>query len=74
MKLPATGGVSGGIPFGSHENALHRFLQESREKCLAFEAEAMKDVKGWKVGESVYKTREWMPPMPKFGAFMYVFD
>ena len=31
------------------------------EKSLAYEAKIMKDVKGWKVGESVYSKR-WSPP------------
>lgn len=33
----------------------------------AFEAEEaliMKDVPGWKVGESVYHTDKWVPPNP----------
>eukprot|EP00118_Oscarella_pearsei_P025593 m.308433 g.308433 ORF g.308433 m.308433 type:complete len:131 (+) comp43982_c0_seq1:16-408(+) len=28
------------------------------------EAEIMKDVKDWKVGESVYHTKKWVPPHP----------
>jgi len=32
-------------------------------KALADEAEIMKHVPGWKVGESVYKTKvTWVPP------------
>ena len=30
----------------------------------AEEAEIMKDVPGWKVGESVYNTDKWVPPNP----------
>jgi hypothetical protein len=48
--------------------------QTSREKWEAFEAEVMSDVEGWEVGKCVYKTRKWMPPMPKFGASQYHFE
>ena len=27
------------------------------------EAEIMKDVPGWVVGESVYNTKKWIPPL-----------
>lgn len=46
----------------------------SRSVMEAYETEIMSDVEGWEVGKCVYKTREWMPPMPKYGAFQYVFD
>lgn len=39
-----------------------------------FEAHTMADVPGWEVGKCVYKTREWFPPAPKFGAAAYNFD
>lgn len=29
------------------------------------EAKIMKDVPGWKVGESVYNTDKWVPPNPR---------
>ena len=29
------------------------------------EAVIMKDVPGWKVGDSVYNTKKWVPPNPK---------
>jgi hypothetical protein len=48
--------------------------QKSRERWDKWEAEVMSDVKGWEVGKCVYKTREWMPPMPKIGASAYYFD
>lgn len=36
---------------------------ERQKKALAEEAEIMKHVPGWKVGESVYKTNvTWIPP------------
>ncbi|XP_065837230.1 NADH dehydrogenase [ubiquinone] 1 alpha subcomplex subunit 13-like [Oscarella lobularis] len=37
-----------------------------RSLCANEEAEAaiMKDVKDWKVGESVYHTKRWVPPDP----------
>lgn len=38
-----------------------RFVQEWK-KYLEYEAEVMKDVPGWKVGESVYNSGRWMPP------------
>lgn len=31
-------------------------------KYLEEEARIMKDVPGWKVGESVYSSGKWMPP------------
>lgn len=49
-------------------------VQEAREKWEAFEADVMSDVKGWKVGKCVYKTRDWMPPMPYYGAAQYHFE
>lgn len=38
-----------------------RFVREWK-KYLEYEAEVMKDVPGWKVGESVYNSGRWMPP------------
>lgn len=38
-----------------------RFVKEWR-KYLEEEARIMKDVPGWKVGESVYHSGKWMPP------------
>ncbi|CAL1384400.1 unnamed protein product [Linum trigynum] len=38
-----------------------RFSKEWR-KYLEYESEVMKDVPGWKVGESVYNSGRWMPP------------
>lgn len=35
-----------------------------REVQNKWEAELMKDVPGWKVGENVYKTRSFVPPTP----------
>jgi len=29
------------------------------------EAQIMKDVPGWKVGESVYHVDRWIPPVPE---------
>ena len=40
---------------------LFRFVKEWK-KYLEYEAEVMKDVPGWKVGESVYNSGRWMPP------------
>ncbi|KAI4372716.1 hypothetical protein MLD38_010915 [Melastoma candidum] len=38
-----------------------RFIKEWK-KYLEYEAEVMKDVPGWKVGESVYHSGRWVPP------------
>ncbi|KAJ6703128.1 putative proteinDH DEHYDROGENASE UBIQUINONE 1 ALPHA SUBCOMPLEX SUBUNIT 13 [Salix viminalis] len=38
-----------------------RFVKEWN-KYLEYEAEVMKDVPGWKVGQSVYNSGRWMPP------------
>ncbi|XP_061980047.1 NADH dehydrogenase [ubiquinone] 1 alpha subcomplex subunit 13-A-like isoform X1 [Populus nigra] len=38
-----------------------RFVKEWN-KYLEYEAEVMKDVPGWKVGQSVYNSGKWMPP------------
>jgi hypothetical protein len=38
-----------------------RFVKEWK-KYLEEEAKIMKDVPGWKVGESVYNSGKWMPP------------
>ena len=38
-----------------------RFVKEWK-KYLEEEASIMKDVPGWKVGESVYNSGRWMPP------------
>ncbi|KAF2314096.1 hypothetical protein GH714_022191 [Hevea brasiliensis] len=35
---------------------------ERVEEVLQYEAEVMKDVPGWKVGENVYNSGKWMPP------------
>lgn len=40
---------------------LRRFVKEWH-KYLEYEAEVMKDVPGWKVGESVYHSGRWVPP------------
>lgn len=37
-----------------------RLLKENEE----LEAQIMKDVPDWKVGESVYHTEKWVTPMP----------
>jgi NADH dehydrogenase (ubiquinone) 1 alpha subcomplex subunit 13 len=33
-----------------------------KKQALEEEAKIMKDVPGWVVGESVYKTPQWIPP------------
>ncbi|KAM0985656.1 hypothetical protein ACFX13_013118 [Malus domestica] len=38
-----------------------RYVKEWK-KYLEYEAEVMKDVPNWKVGESVYNSGKWMPP------------
>ncbi|PNY00821.1 NADH dehydrogenase [Trifolium pratense] len=38
-----------------------RFVKEWH-KYLEYEADVMKDVPGWKVGESVYNSGRWVPP------------
>eukprot|EP01018_Ginkgo_biloba_P030194 Gb_04416 [translate_table: standard] len=38
-----------------------RFVKEWK-KALDEEAEIMKNVPGWKVGENVYNSGRWMPP------------
>ncbi|CAF2116682.1 unnamed protein product [Brassica oleracea] len=38
-----------------------RFVSEWK-KYLDYEADVMKDVPGWKVGENVYNSGRWMPP------------
>ena len=51
------------------------FLQAETDVKAAFldskrvenEAELMKDVPNWEAGASVYKTRDYMPPMTIFG-------
>lgn len=48
--------------------------QKSREEWDAYEADVMSDVEGWEVGKCVYKTRDWVQPMPKFGAARWYFD
>jgi GRIM-19 protein len=48
--------------------------QADREAWEKWEAEVMSDVPGWEVGKCVYRTRDWMPPMPKFGAAQYIFE
>ena len=39
----------------------HRFVKEWK-KYLEDEARIMKNVPGWKVGESVYHSGRWVPP------------
>uniref|UniRef100_A0A3Q7I832 NADH dehydrogenase [ubiquinone] 1 alpha subcomplex subunit 13 n=1 Tax=Solanum lycopersicum TaxID=4081 RepID=A0A3Q7I832_SOLLC len=41
--------------------SLNLFVKEWK-KYLEEEARIMKDVPGWKVGESVYNSGKWMPP------------
>jgi NADH dehydrogenase (ubiquinone) 1 alpha subcomplex subunit 13 len=38
-----------------------RWYMEREREILKKEAEIMKDVPGWKVGESVYLTDRWVP-------------
>lgn len=38
-----------------------RWYAEREREILKKEAEIMKDVPGWKVGESVYNTTRWVP-------------
>lgn len=40
---------------------INRFVSEWK-KYLEYEADVMKDVPGWKVGENVYNSGRWMPP------------
>ncbi|KAK9824121.1 hypothetical protein WJX72_007907 [[Myrmecia] bisecta] len=40
-----------------------------RDEVLEREAEIMKDVPGWKVGESVYHGKRWMPPAKPVGVW-----
>ena len=42
-------------------STFYRFVKEWK-KYLEYEAEVMKDVPGWKVGESVYHSGRWVPP------------
>ena len=42
-------------------SSFSRFVKEWH-KYLEYEAEVMKDVPGWKVGESVYHSGRWVPP------------
>lgn len=49
-------------------------FQAHREVVEAYEADVMSDIDGWEVGKCVYKTRDWVAPKPKYGAFQYVFD
>ncbi|RMX38517.1 NADH dehydrogenase [ubiquinone] 1 alpha subcomplex subunit 13-like [Pocillopora verrucosa] len=43
-----------------HDRNCLRLLKENEE----LEAQIMKDVPDWKVGESVYHTEKWVTPMP----------
>ncbi|XP_020628847.1 NADH dehydrogenase [ubiquinone] 1 alpha subcomplex subunit 13-like [Orbicella faveolata] len=43
-----------------HDRSCLRLLKENEE----LEAQIMKDVPDWKVGESVYHTDKWVTPMP----------
>lgn len=47
------------MPFLQAESDLSYLAVRNRN--LAKEAEIMKDVPGWKVGESVYLTKRWVP-------------
>ncbi|KAL7556786.1 hypothetical protein ACA910_005227 [Epithemia clementina (nom. ined.)] len=47
------------VPFLQAEADLAYIAQKNKQ--LAREAEIMKDVPGWKVGESVYRTKRWVP-------------
>lgn len=38
-----------------------RWYYEREKEIMAREAEIMKDVKGWKVGEPQYLTKRWVP-------------
>ncbi|KAF3499775.1 hypothetical protein F2Q69_00041703 [Brassica cretica] len=38
-----------------------RFVSKWK-KYLDYEADVMKDVPGWKVGENVYNSGRWIPP------------
>ncbi|XP_017582989.1 PREDICTED: NADH dehydrogenase [ubiquinone] 1 alpha subcomplex subunit 13 [Corvus brachyrhynchos] len=45
-------------PFHAHSRRTLRMLRENLEE----EAKIMKDVPGWKVGESCFHTDRWVPP------------
>jgi NADH dehydrogenase (ubiquinone) 1 alpha subcomplex subunit 13 len=48
---------------------------EHKRRWDAQEAEVMKNVKDWKVGESVYSDNRWMPPTKKVGIWAeHIFD
>ncbi|CAN8070876.1 unnamed protein product [Agarophyton chilense] len=49
------------IPFLQAEEDA-RFVSQ-RDEYNKWEASVMKDVPGWKVGENVYQTRKFMPPV-----------
>ncbi|RID49013.1 hypothetical protein BRARA_I05482 [Brassica rapa] len=57
--------VSGAFAWGMYQvgqgNKIRRFVSEWK-KYLDYEADVMKDVPGWKVGENVYNSGRWMPP------------
>lgn len=38
-----------------------RWYYEREKEIMAFEGEVMKNVKDWKVGESQYLTKRWVP-------------
>ncbi|KAI0563608.1 hypothetical protein FGB62_37g34 [Gracilaria domingensis] len=42
---------------------LRHWLTRQRDEYNIWEASVMKDVPGWKVGENVYQTRKFMPPV-----------
>jgi NADH dehydrogenase (ubiquinone) 1 alpha subcomplex subunit 13 len=54
------------VPFLQAEE--DRRWVKANQRFLAKQAEVMKDVPEFKVGESVYKTR-WMPPTKPVGAW-----
>eukprot|EP01041_Mallomonas_annulata_P001922 gene1922-3733_t len=49
--------------YGMYKAESDRKLMAQINESLRQEREAMKNVEGWKVGESVYSKR-WMPPTP----------
>ncbi|XP_004299211.1 PREDICTED: NADH dehydrogenase [ubiquinone] 1 alpha subcomplex subunit 13-A-like isoform 2 [Fragaria vesca subsp. vesca] len=59
--LAAFGTFSWGMYQVGKGNKIRRFVKEWK-KYLDYEAEVMKDVPNWKVGESVYNSGRWMPP------------
>ncbi|GJW41794.1 NADH dehydrogenase [ubiquinone] 1 alpha subcomplex subunit 13-B [Tanacetum coccineum] len=65
--LAAFGTFSWGMYEVGKGNKIRRAIKEEKfvkewQKYLEEEARIMKDVPGWKVGESVYHSGKWMPP------------